>query len=100
MRALRKQLAEAEGVPVYTILTNAQLADLARTVPQTKTTLGAMEGLGPAKLDRYGEPLLALLRTMSASGSPGEAPPPAEAPFEFPASALAHAANGPVPEPA
>jgi len=36
LRVLRKQLAEGEGVPVYTILTNAQLADLARTVPQTK----------------------------------------------------------------
>ena len=30
-------------MPVYTILTNAQLADLARTAPQTKTTLGAIE---------------------------------------------------------
>jgi ribonuclease D len=66
LRALREQLAEAEAVPVYTILTNAQLADLARTVPQTKTALAAIEGLGPAKLERYGEPLLALLRTLPA----------------------------------
>jgi hypothetical protein len=63
LRTLRKELAEAEGVPVYTVLTNAQLADLARFVPQTKTTLATIEGFGPAKLDRYAEPFLALLRT-------------------------------------
>lgn len=57
LRSLRKQLADAEAVPVYTILTNAQLADIARSVPQTKAELGRIEGVGPAKLDRYAEPL-------------------------------------------
>jgi len=64
LRLLRKQLAEVEGVPVYTILTNAQLADLARTVPQTRTALVALEGLGPAKCERYGDALLTLLESL------------------------------------
>lgn len=97
LRVLRKQLAEAEGVPVYTILTNAQLADVARAAPQTRTTLGAIDGLGPAKLDRYGEPLLAMLRTMLAPASAAESAVAAEAPFEPPAAPPPHATNGPAP---
>lgn len=61
LRDLRRQLAEADGVPVYNVLNNAQLATIARTVPQTKTELGKTEGLGSAKLERYGDALLGLL---------------------------------------
>ena len=76
LRALRKQLAEAEGVPVYTILTNAQLAGLARVVPQSKTALAEVDGLGPAKVERYGEALLDLLCAMPiAAPDPAAAPP-------------------------
>ena len=77
LRDVRKQLADGEGVPVYTILTNAQLAAMARTVPQTKTALGAIEGVGTAKLDRYGDALLALL--LSFGSIP--AAPATETPF-------------------
>lgn len=97
LRTLRKQLADAEAVPVYTILTNSQLADLARTVPQTKTALGAIDGLGPAKLERYGEPLLALLRTMPQPATPAATAPTQEPAPPFVADPLAAGRNGPVP---
>lgn len=61
LRDMRKKLAEPEGVPVYTILTEAQLAKMARSVPQTRTALGAVEGICAAKLECYGYALLALL---------------------------------------
>lgn len=98
LRALRKLLAEAEGVPVYTILTNAQLANLACTVPQTKAALGAIEGVGPAILERYGEPLLALLCTLPAPVASATTPPVAEVPPEPQRSAATHATNGAVPD--
>lgn len=80
LRDLRRQLAEADGVPVYNVLNNAQLAAIARVVPQTKTELAKTEGLGTAKLERYGDALLALLLGF---GSVAPAPKD-EPPFELP----------------
>lgn len=92
LRDLRRQLAEADGVPVYTILTNAQLAELARRVPQTKTDLGKTEGLGTAKLERFGDALLTLLLGFGNV----VAATPTEPPFELPNKSAAE----PQPEPA
>jgi len=64
LRELRKQLADSEGLPVYTLFTNAQLAELACKVPRDRTALASIDGLGTAKVDRYGEPLLALLQSL------------------------------------
>jgi len=49
---------------VYTLFTNAQLAELACKVPRDRTALASIDGLGTAKVDRYGEPLLALLQSL------------------------------------
>ena len=70
LRELRKQLADADGVPVYTILTNAQLAEVARAVPQTKTALAKIEGLGTAKLERFGDAMLSLLLSFGSDPDP------------------------------
>lgn len=91
LRDLRRQLAETDGVPVYTILTNAQIAELARSVPQTKTELGKTEGLGTAKLERYGDALLALLLGF---GSVAPAPKD-EPPFELPSQPAAESESEP-----
>ncbi len=72
LRNLRKQLAEREAVPVYTVFTNAQLAEIARRVPRSRAALGAVDGVGAAKVDRYGEALLSLLGTMP-DPEPGDA---------------------------
>jgi len=63
LRQLRKQISESAALPVYTLFTNAQLAEIARVVPRTKSALLAIEGLGDARLARHGEALLELIAT-------------------------------------
>ncbi len=70
LRDERKRLAEAEGVPLYTILTNEQLADLARRRPATLAALAETAGLGPARLDKHGPRLLEALREAASAGNP------------------------------
>ncbi|MDP6507252.1 MAG: HRDC domain-containing protein, partial [Planctomycetota bacterium] len=62
LRELRKQLAEAEGKPVYTIFTNAQLAEMAKRRTGTKAQLHEIEGVGEAKVEKYGEQFLKALK--------------------------------------
>jgi len=66
LRDLRKELAEAEGLPVYAIFTNEQLAAMAQAVPKSAAELQALDGVGEAKSRRYGERILQLL-----AGAPG-----------------------------
>jgi ATP-dependent DNA helicase RecQ len=62
LRALRRQLADAENVPAYIVFSDAVLRQMARRVPKTEHELLAIPGIGPAKLARYGEKFLELLR--------------------------------------
>jgi len=51
LRDLRKSLAESEGVPVYAIFTNEQLADVAKARPPSKAALGKINGIGEGRLE-------------------------------------------------
>jgi superfamily II DNA helicase RecQ len=61
LREVRKSLSEAEGVPVYAVFTNDQLAKLAQTRPASKAALEKVEGVGVAKVEKYGERMLAVI---------------------------------------
>jgi superfamily II DNA helicase RecQ len=63
LRALRKQLADAEGVPAYVVFGDASLLEMAQEVPHTRRALLQITGVGRVKLERYGEAFLALLRS-------------------------------------
>ena len=54
LRDLRKQIAQAEAVPVYTIFTNEQLADMVRAKVTTRAGLGKIDGIGEARVEKYG----------------------------------------------
>jgi superfamily II DNA helicase RecQ len=58
LRDWRKTVAEQEGVPVYVVFTNEQLAEMVRKRVATKTQLGAIEGVGEARVAKYGEAVL------------------------------------------
>lgn len=66
LRDLRKQIADKEAVPVYAVFTNEQLAAMVQTQADSKTKLKAIDGVGEARCEKYGEAFLALLRTLSA----------------------------------
>ena len=61
LRDLRKEIAQAEAVPVYTIFTNEQLAQMVQTRTTTKAALEKIAGVGDARIDKYGARLLELL---------------------------------------
>ena len=58
----RKRLADAEGVPAYIIFSDAVLRHMAVLVPRTPAQMLALPGVGPVKLERYGEAFLETLR--------------------------------------
>jgi superfamily II DNA helicase RecQ len=73
LRAWRKTAAEREGVPVYAVFTNEQLAEIVRRGVDTLAALAEIEGIGPARLERYGEAVLTRLRERPAAEGNGDA---------------------------
>jgi DNA helicase II / ATP-dependent DNA helicase PcrA len=61
LRLWRRERAKADGVPAFVVLHDSTLAVLADRRPQTRAELAAVPGIGPAKLARYGDDLLAAL---------------------------------------
>lgn len=82
LRDWRKAAAEKEGVPVYAVLTNGQLAAIATKRPGTAAQLREVEGVGEAKAGRYGEAVLrvvgAAAGVVSADGEGAVPPAPPE----------------------
>jgi len=60
LRLMRHQLRD--GKPAYTVFPDSTLVALARQRPTTREGLLRVEGIGPARADRYGEAILAALR--------------------------------------
>ena len=58
LRDLRKSVAESDGVPVYAVFTNRELADMARGKPASVVDLKKIGGIGEGKSERYGERFL------------------------------------------
>ena len=69
LRELRKQIADKAGIPPYAVFNNEQLAAMVRGRMVTKTALSSLEGVGDAKLTKYGDAFLNQLRTMFADSS-------------------------------
>jgi DNA helicase-2/ATP-dependent DNA helicase PcrA len=67
LRAWRRKRAEADGVPAYVVFNDRTLAALSERRPRSRGELLAVEGIGPSKLDRYGDELLALLTPVEDS---------------------------------
>lgn len=67
LREWRYAEARRRSVPAYVVFTDATLEAVAELAPTSVSGLEAVSGVGPAKLERYGHCLLALLA--------GEEPP-------------------------
>lgn len=61
LRNWRNERSKQEGIPPYVICNNRQLAEIIKSRCQTLEGLRQIEGLGDAKLKKYGKQLLALL---------------------------------------
>jgi ATP-dependent DNA helicase RecQ len=62
LRAQRMAFARASGVPPYVVAHDRTLAEIVRWKPRTPTELLQIYGMGPARLARYGEALLEVVR--------------------------------------
>jgi len=58
LRSLRKRLAEDRGVPAYIVFNDRTLLEMAARRPATPADMLAIQGVGPAKLERYGDAFL------------------------------------------
>jgi DNA helicase II / ATP-dependent DNA helicase PcrA len=61
LRVWRKKQAEAQGVPAYVVFSDATLVAIADRAPGDSAALAQVPGVGPTKLERYAEPVLAVL---------------------------------------
>jgi len=71
LREVRKKLAEENGLPVYAVCTNEQLAEIAKRRPANMTECMQIEGIGQGKADKYVPALLECIK----SETDGNAPP-------------------------
>lgn len=62
LREWRGRTAAAASVPAYVVFTDATLTALAERRPTDNAGLLAIAGIGPRKLEMYGEEVLAMLR--------------------------------------
>lgn len=62
LRNLRRELAEASGVPPYVIFSDQTLKQLAAEKPQDRLGMLKIKGIGEHKLDKYGKQFLAVLQ--------------------------------------
>jgi len=63
LKALRKRLADERNLPAYLVFSDATLQHMARFRPATAQHLLGISGVGPKKLETYGEVFLELLRS-------------------------------------
>jgi ATP-dependent DNA helicase RecQ len=62
LRVRRSALAKAEAVPAYVVLPDKSLIDMARRRPANLTEMADVYGIGDAKLARYGQEFLEVIR--------------------------------------
>jgi ATP-dependent DNA helicase RecQ len=62
LRALRSSIAREDKVPAYVVFADRTLIEMAVRRPRSPYALGEIRGVGPAKIEKYGERFLALLR--------------------------------------
>ena len=62
LKAWRRDRARADGVPAYVVFHDATLAAIAELAPGDLAGLATVSGVGPTKLERYGDEVLAVVR--------------------------------------
>ncbi len=70
LKQWRLERARTDEVPAYVVFHNSTLAEIAGRKPQTLSELAAVPGVGPSKLERFGDDVLAILDREVASPAP------------------------------
>jgi ATP-dependent DNA helicase RecQ len=71
LRALRKRLADEQGLPPYVVFHDATLREMVERRPLTLNQFAELPGVGHAKLARYGDRFIAAIVEHSSETPPG-----------------------------
>jgi superfamily II DNA helicase RecQ len=63
LREIRKKIAEKDGVPVYMVFTNEELASIAQLSEITPQNIRQIKGIGAKKVEKYGKSIIERLNT-------------------------------------
>jgi len=80
LRDWRSKQSKKEGLPPYVLFTNKELAQIVKDRPQSLAELAKIDGIGKAKIEKYGAAILGI----SKINIPGSAPNPATSPAPTP----------------
>ncbi|HHF0415649.1 TPA: DNA helicase RecQ [Haemophilus influenzae] len=66
LRFLRKQIADKENIPPYIVFNDATLQEMAQYMPISNIEMLQINGVGSIKLERFGQPFMALIQEHKA----------------------------------
>jgi DNA helicase-2/ATP-dependent DNA helicase PcrA len=66
LRAWRRERARSDAVPAYVVANDRTLDEIATLLPAKLDDLLQVNGIGPTKLERYGDEILAVIDDLSA----------------------------------
>ncbi|MFC6748128.1 HRDC domain-containing protein [Deinococcus aquaticus] len=72
LRDLRRDLTRETGLSAYVVFTNATLDALAARQPQSPAELTDIPGLGPKRIENYGERIVQAIRSVTDSSVTGD----------------------------
>lgn len=70
LRDLRKQIAVADGIPVYKVFSNAQLAEMVQQRIYDAAGIARIPGIGKARVDKHAAAFLPVLQEAFGEGGP------------------------------
>lgn len=62
LREMRKEVAQKEGIPVYAVFTNEEMANIAKLDKLSLNALQSVNGIGEKRVEKYGK---AVIETLS-----------------------------------
>jgi len=74
LRAWRSETAKRDRVPAYVVFSDAHLEGIAAALPSSLEQLARCRGVGPAKLEKYGDDLLGVLERLESPASARSSP--------------------------
>lgn len=72
LRDWRKETADKEGVPMYVIFTNDQLAKIVQGRMTSMADLKSITGIGDARIEKYGEAVIRIVQQAKPRQDSGE----------------------------
>ena len=89
LSALRKRIADQQGVPTFVVFSDRSLREMARQVPLTRHDFAQISGVGEAKLREFSGPFIGTIKSyvgkhgLPQPDSEGPEPRPAKKPTSY-----------------